>query len=233
MKRLSAPQMISRPDNASSIVNTGGSGSISMVTLRRASWSSTGSAWASSSTGSSAWFTRPGGEVRLIVGDERHDVGAGDVAGGDDRDRVPGNARAVSDVANHAPRRRAAHRDAVEHAGQPQIVDVARLAGDLRASFLAWDRLPDGWHERILTCPGRGAQTRSEVPEVTEATDSKHGGTEERRNGELFCICVLRYSVTPFLRVKTSGVSVLSVISSDRETRTASPACAPSRTSPG
>ena len=40
------------------------------------------------------------GEVGLVVGDERDGVLAGDVAGGDDRDLVPGDAGAEADAAD-------------------------------------------------------------------------------------------------------------------------------------
>ena len=81
---LSVPQMISRPDSASSIVNTGGSGSISIVTRRRASSSSARSAMREQHDRLLGVVDALGREVRLIVDDQRDDVVAGDVGGGDD-----------------------------------------------------------------------------------------------------------------------------------------------------
>ena len=48
------------------------------------------------------------GEVGLIVDDQRDDVRAGDVGGGDDDELVPGDARLEVDVADDAARRRTA-----------------------------------------------------------------------------------------------------------------------------
>ena len=89
-------------------------------------------------------------EVWLIVDDERDHVRAGDVVGSDDDEFVPGHARLEIDVADDAARRRAADGEAVQHAGQRQIVDVARLAGDLAAAFLARNGLTNGGHRTIV-----------------------------------------------------------------------------------
>ena len=46
-------------------------------------------------------------------------------------------------LADAAARDRAADRDAVQHPGRRDVVDVQRLAGDLRAAFLAARRSSD------------------------------------------------------------------------------------------
>ena len=76
-------------------------------------------------------------EVGLIVDDQRDDVRAGNVGGRDDDELVPGHARLELDAADDAARRLAADGDAVQHPRQHQVVDVARLTGDLAAALFA------------------------------------------------------------------------------------------------
>jgi hypothetical protein len=83
LKTLSAPQTIARPASASSIVKTGGSGSISTVTRRRASSARAPIAMGDQRDRFLAVVHHLVREVRLIVGDQRHDVPAGNVGGGD------------------------------------------------------------------------------------------------------------------------------------------------------
>ena len=90
------------------------------------------------------------GKVRLIVEDQRDDIGAGNVVGGDDRELVPGNAAGIEDLADDAAGRGAAHRRAMEHPGQCQIVHVASLAGHLGSPFFSRNGLADRGHSTIL-----------------------------------------------------------------------------------
>ena len=76
-------------------------------------------------------------EIRLIVGNQRDDVAAGNVRRADDGDFVPGNRRIEANVLDEAAWNGTANGDAVEHPRQREIVDVARLAGDLGPAFLA------------------------------------------------------------------------------------------------
>ena len=67
----------------------------------------------------------------------------GNVGGGDDGELVPGDGRIEVDAEDAPARDLAAHRRAVEHAGQREVVDVARLPGDLVAPFTARNGPPD------------------------------------------------------------------------------------------
>jgi hypothetical protein len=86
------------------------------------------------------------GEVRLVVRDERDDVAPRHVSRGDDGDLIPGDGGIEVDLVEDAARDGAADRRAVQHAGQRQIVDVPRLAGDLGSPFLAGHGTADGGH---------------------------------------------------------------------------------------
>ena len=81
-------------------------------------------------------------EVGLIVDDQRDDVRAGNVGGRDDDELVPGHARLELDAADDAARRLAPDGDAVQHPRQHQVVDVARLTGDLAAALFAGTDAP-------------------------------------------------------------------------------------------
>ena len=76
------------------------------------------------------------GEIRLIVSDQRDDVGTRNVSGRDDRELVPWEAAAVNDVFDEAAGRLAADGRAVKHSGKEEIVNVAGLSRDLGAPFL-------------------------------------------------------------------------------------------------
>ena len=84
-----------------------------------------------------------GGEIRLIVRDERDTIDTRDVGGGDDGELIPRDRRVEADLADPAARDGAPDRDAVEHTGRRDVVDVQRLAGDLRSTFLAARRSAD------------------------------------------------------------------------------------------
>jgi len=92
-----------------------------------------------------------GRQIRLVVGDERDDVPAGDVGGGDDRELIPGEPGRKADVPDRSPHDGTADRRSVQHAGQHEVVNVPRLPGDFRASFLAGNRSTDGGHTADLT----------------------------------------------------------------------------------
>ena len=94
------------------------------------------------------------GQAGLVVQDERDAIGRGDVARGDDGELVPGKAALEADAANASARDRTPDGDAVQEARHRQVVHVARLAGDLRAAFFAWNRLTNEHGDRlILTLP--------------------------------------------------------------------------------
>ena len=76
-------------------------------------------------------------EIWLIIEDQSNVVCAGDVFGGDYRELVPRNVAFERDVCDSPSRRRTAHRDAVKHLGERQIIDIQRLAGDFLAAFFA------------------------------------------------------------------------------------------------
>ncbi len=80
------------------------------------------------------------GEDRLVVFDERHDVGSGDVPVIDDDVLRPVDTGAEPDVANPATRRRAAHGHAPPAALDRQVVDVRLPAGELGESFASQHR---------------------------------------------------------------------------------------------
>src|SRR5262249_51988790 len=61
----------------------------------------------------------------------------------DDGDLVPGKVAVEVNRLDASARDAAPHRDAVDHVGEVEVVDVAGLARDLLASLLTEDRLPD------------------------------------------------------------------------------------------
>ena len=77
-------------------------------------------------------------------------LGAGHVRRRDDGELVPGHVALESNVADAAALDRAAHRDAVQHARERQVVDVARGADDFRASLFAWNRLANEHGDRAI-----------------------------------------------------------------------------------
>ena len=79
------------------------------------------------------------GQARLVVQEERDAIGRGDVARGHDGELVPGKAALEADAANASTRNGTPDGDAVQEARHCQIVHVARLAGDFRAAFFAWN----------------------------------------------------------------------------------------------
>ena len=68
-------------------------------------------------------------QAGLIVDDERNQIAAGNVFGGDNGELVPGDALAELDRFNRAAGNGTAHRGAKNHARQREIVDIASLAG--------------------------------------------------------------------------------------------------------
>src|SRR5262249_14549622 len=105
-------------------------------------------------------------QARLVVVDERHDVAARDVAMVDDGEAggVEGE-RAADDLAAW---NRRADRPRVEQAGERQVVDVARGAGDFLGAFLPQDVASNGAsrprsHREIISAPevaARGSTRR-------------------------------------------------------------------------
>src|SRR5260370_24346121 len=82
----------------------------------------------------------PAGVVRergLVVLDEVNDVLAGDVRGGDPNHVRPVEARVPGDAADAAVRDVRAHRAAPQLAGEGEIVEIPRPAGDLVRPVLA------------------------------------------------------------------------------------------------
>ena len=80
-----------------------------------------------------------GGEVRLIVDDQLHEISARDVGGGDDDELVPGDGGIEADVLDPPARDRTSDGDAMQHPRRRHIVDVQSLPGDLGAPFFAQD----------------------------------------------------------------------------------------------
>src|SRR5207249_3335182 len=97
------------------------------------------------------------GEVRLVVENQRDIVFTGDVFRGNDREFIPrniavrtacGSGRLIEgNIFDAAARNRTAHGDAVQHAGETQIVNVKRLAGNLLPAFFAGNGFADEGHE--------------------------------------------------------------------------------------
>ena len=83
------------------------------------------------------------GEKRLVVKDQGDVIAAGDVLRGDDGEFVPGDAGFECDAANDATSRGVANGRAVDHAGEVEIVDVLRLAGDFARALFAGDGFSD------------------------------------------------------------------------------------------
>src|SRR6185503_9360576 len=95
------------------------------------------------------------GQRRLVVEDEVDDVLPGDVLRRDDDDLVPGHARPEAHGAHAAARHLRAHRDAVPHALELDVVDVARLAGQLGARFFSGYRTANyAGHPSAPRAPG-------------------------------------------------------------------------------
>ena len=86
------------------------------------------------------------GEVRLVVENQCDVILTGNIFGGDDGEFVPGNVTFERNVLDSAARNRAAHRHAVEHFRESQVVDVQRRASDLLAAFFAGNGFADGVH---------------------------------------------------------------------------------------
>ena len=137
LKTLSAPQITARRSSDSSMVKTGGSGSTVDADPAAGLFEQVPVVVGEEDDRFFRVVDGLAREVGLIVDDQRDDVRAGNVGGGDDDELVPGHARLELDAADDAARRLAAHGDAVQHPWQRQVVDVARLAGDLAAAFLA------------------------------------------------------------------------------------------------
>ena len=98
------------------------------------------------------------GEVRLIVGDQRDDVLAGNVAGANDGELVPRKRGIEANLADRAARDRAPDGRAVQHPGQRQVVDVAGLARDLGAPFFPGNRSTDRCHRVRYRCRSPAVQ---------------------------------------------------------------------------
>ena len=127
--------------------------SVAVLDRRRAARRSVSrSSWASSRIGSATCSDLALGEARLVVLDQRDDVAARGCRGSPRR-RSP--RRANANLADLPARDRRAHGAAVEHAGEGEVVDVARAPGDLRGSLLARDVAADdarrGAGRRLLT----------------------------------------------------------------------------------
>ena len=122
-------------------------------------------------------------EAGLIVVDERDDVATGDVAMVDDGET--GAAQIQMSVRDLAGGNRGPERAGVQEAGKGEIVDVLRLAGDLRHAFLAEHIAAHGaplrhardyMHEPRLRCVAAAAQALFFCRRPSRVLEEPHDG---------------------------------------------------------
>jgi hypothetical protein len=82
-------------------------------------------------------------KARLVVHDQGDEVFPGDVLRGDDNKFIPVDSGTKCYFFDPAARDLAAHRGAVNHPGQGNVIDITRLSSDFVASFFPRRRLPD------------------------------------------------------------------------------------------